>query len=182
MRSFLILALLLPVCGQRRPFPDPDVLGPYSAATNHSSDLMGTPDSRPDTWGNAGYAVHKIEFHPPAGYRVRILRVYGDFQGWVRKNPSGNCAGVLWGLSTTQPEGSQRVTPAADNTMLYVQDSVCAVERKFRAPVDYDTSAGGLLGPDNVLVSKVAVWLNETGEPVHVEPSFTVVYQFEREK
>jgi hypothetical protein len=158
-----------------------ETLGPFSAATNHSDDLLGTPDSRPDTWGTAGYAVRRIEFHPPAGYRTRILRVYGDFQGWVRKNPSGNCLGVLWGLATTAPEGSARVTPAADNTFLYIQDSVCGTQRNFRAPVDYDTRHGGLLGPDNVLISKTAVWLNETGEPVHMEPSFTIVYQFERE-
>ena len=156
-------------------------LGPFSASTNHSDDILGTPDHRPDTWGTAGYAVHRLEFHPPKGYRARILRVYGDFQGWVRKNPSGNCVGVLWGLTTTAPEGSARVTPAADNTFLYVQDSVCGADRTFRAPVDYDTRHGGLLGPDNVLLSKVAVWLNETGEPVHMEPSFTIVYQFERE-
>lgn len=141
---------------------------------------MGTPDSRPATWGTAGYSAHRIEFHPPPGYRTRVMRVYGDFQGWLRKNPGGNCAGVLWGLSTTQPEGSTRVTPAADNTFAYVQDAVCE-HRRFRVPVDYDTHVGGLLGPDNVLISKVAVFMNETGEPVHMEPSLVIVYRFEKE-
>lgn len=181
MRYILAILLTLPACAQRREMIEPRILGPYSVATNHSDDLRGTPDYRQDTWGTAEAAVKRIEFHPPAGYRTRILRVYGDFQGWVRHNPSGNCLGVLWGLTTTAKDGSERVTPAADNTFLYVQDSVCGTDkRNFRAPVDYDTQAGGLLEQDNVLVSKVAVWLNETGEPVHMEPSFVLVYQFER--
>lgn len=170
MKTLLILAISGIAYGQ-------DILGPYSAATNHADDIAGTLDTRPSTWGTAGYAVHHLEFHPPAGYKTRILRVYGDFQGWVRKNPSGNCAGVLWGLSNTAKDGSDRVTPAADNTFLYVQDAVCE-RRPFRAAVDYKINR--LLESDNVLVSKVAVWLNETGEPIHMEPSFVVVYQFER--
>lgn len=169
----LLLSVALALIGFGQP-----VLGPYSAATNHSDDILGTPDTRPSTWGTAGYSVHELKFHPPHGYRTRILRVYGDVQGWVRKNPSGNCAGVLWGLTTTAKDGSERVSPAADNTFLYVQDAICE-RRPFRAPVDYKIDR--LLEADNILISKVAVWLNETGEPVHIEPSFVVVYQFERQ-
>ena len=33
----------------------------------------------------------------------------------------------------------------------------------------------GLLAADNVLHSIVAAFLNETGQPIHIEPSFTVV-------
>jgi hypothetical protein len=159
-----------------------NILGPYSAATNHSDDIEGTQDTRPDTWGTAGYNVHSIQFHPPAGYRTRILRVYGDFQGWIRQNPSGNAVGVLWGLQTTAPEGSQRVTPAADNTLTYVQDAICNNKGPFRAPFDYHIQGGGVLESDNLLYSKAAVFMNETGQPVHMEASFVVVYQFEREK
>jgi hypothetical protein len=198
MRLMLIALLALPAFGQAIDMacehPDGDfstkscrigvpltlpVLGPYSVATNHTDDIAGTTDYRPGEIGTAGYSLHRIEFHPPQGYRVRVLRVYGDFAGWLRRNPSGNCVGTLWGLSTTAPEGSARATPAADNTFLYVQDSACGSQRNFRAPVDYKTREGGLLGPDHVLVSKVAVFWNETGEPVHLEPSFTIVYQFE---
>ncbi len=168
-----ILAIALSSCAHAQ------ALGPFSVATNHSDDILGTADTRPGTWGTAGYGVHELRFHPPAGYRVRVLRVYGDFQGFIRQNPTGNCAGVLWGLQTTAPEGSIRVDPAADNTMLYVQDSLCA-RGTFRDPVDFDTSAAGLLEPDNVLLSKAAVFLNETGEPIHTESSFVVVFQYER--
>ncbi len=173
------------------------VLGPYSVATNHSDDILGVTDTRPGIWGTAGYDVHTLTFHPPEGYRVRILRVYGDFQGFIRKNPTGNCAGVLWGLQSTKElgydpsvfqdvkpgrsrKGSERAFPADDNTMLYVQDSICA-RLTFRDPVDFDTSVAGLLEPDNVLISKAAVFLNETGEPIHTESSFTIVFQYERQ-
>lgn len=175
--TLLLTALLaLPAFAERH------ILGPYSAATNHADDIQGVPDTRPNTWGTAGYSIHTVQFHPPEGYRTRILRIYGDFQGWIRKNPSGKCVGVLWGLQSSAAEGSSRVSPAADNTFVYVQDSVCgSARRNFRAPVDYYTQAGGLLDSDNVLISKVSAWLNETGKPVHLEPSFTIVYQFEKE-
>jgi len=173
MRILLTLALFaLTGCGQ--------ILGPYSAATNHADDILGAPDTRPGTWGTTGYNVHTIQFHPPAGYRTRILRVYGDFQGWLRKNASGNCVGVLWGLQTTAPEGSERVTPAADNTLIYRQQAICE-RAPFYLEFDTDVSVAGMLPADNKLYSKAAVFMNETGEPVHMEPSFTIVYQFEKE-
>lgn len=155
-------------------------LGPYSAAANFSADLIGAPDARPNTWGTAGATSHRITFRPPAGYRVRVLRVYGDFLAWpVGKAPEGRFAGALWGLQTTAPEGSQRADWAADNTMLYVQ--VATGGQPARAPVNFDVREGGLLEPDNVLVSRLAVWLNDTGLKIHMEPSFVAVYQFERE-
>lgn len=153
------------------------ILGPYAASTNHSDDIQGTPDSRPGTWGSAGYNVHTFTFHPPVGYSTRVLRVYGNVQGFLRKPPAaGTCAGVLWGLQSTAPDGSARMNPAADNTFLYIQDATCGAP--WRDAVDVDTHVNGLLA-DNVLYSKVAVFLNETGEAVHIEPSWTTVYQFE---
>ena len=53
------------------------VLGPYSSSGNFSADLLGTRDTRPDTWGNADAAGWTIQFRPPAGYRVRILKLRG---------------------------------------------------------------------------------------------------------
>jgi hypothetical protein len=35
------------------------------------------------------------------------------------------------------------------------------------------------LEPDNKLLVTVASWLNTTGKPVHIEPTFTVVYRWE---
>lgn len=151
---------------------------PCSLSSNFSADIKGEPDTRPDTWGTAGYTIHKITFRPPAGYRVRILRVYGDFLVWpIGLVEKGKFAGALWGLTTTAPDGSVHADWAADNTMLYVQ--VATGGEPARAPINFKTKAGGLLGRDNVLVSKMAVWLNDTGLPIHMEPSFTVVFKYE---
>lgn len=151
----------------------------YSAATNFTVDILGEPDTRPDTWGTAGYSVKAITFTPPPGHRVRILRVYGDLLFWpMGKVEQGKFAGVLLGLQTTAPEGSVRMDWAADNTMLYIQDATGGGPR--RSAFDYDVSVGGLLQPDHKLLVKMAVWLNDTGLPIHIEPSFVMVYRFEK--
>jgi hypothetical protein len=149
-----------------------------SSATNYSADILGTPDTRPDTWGRAGVQSWKIRFKPPAGHRVRIVRVYGDFLIWPKGLVEpGRFAGALFGLQTTAPEGSVHADLAADNTMLYVQTATGG--GPARTAFDYDVSAGGLLEPDHVLVVKVAVWLNDTEREIHCEPSFTMVYRYE---
>lgn len=155
------------------------ILGPYSAATNMAVAILGEPDKRPNTWGRQGADYKPLAFKPPPGYSVRILRVYGDFVAWpVGNPPAAKFAGVLWALNNTGKQGSSRMFPAADNTFLYIQQGVA--DRPVRAAFDFDVSAGGKLGPDHVLVSKTAVWLNETELPIHMEPTFTVVYRFER--
>lgn len=171
-RAWPVLLLALSI--HAAPLP---ILGPYAASTNHSDDIQGTADGRPNTWGNAGYSVHTYNFHPPTGYSTRILRVYGNVQGFLRKPPAaGTCSGVLWGLQSTAPDGSARMSPAADNTFLYIQDATCGAP--WRDAVDFDTHINGLL-IDNVMYSKVAVFLNETGGAIHIEPQWTTVYQFE---
>jgi hypothetical protein len=151
----------------------------FSSATNLSVDLKGKPDTRPDTWGTADYAVKTITFNPPPGHRVRILRVYGDFLAWpIGKVEPGKFAGVLLGLQTTAPDGSARMDWGADNTMLYIQDATGG--NPCRSAFDYDVSVGGLLQPDNKLLVKMAVWLNDTGLAIHMEPSFVMVYRYEK--
>lgn len=162
---------------------------PCSAAFNQSYDLIGTPDSRPGTWGSAGAASSPIKFKAPIGYRTRVLRAYGDLTFWPRGTPDGDpadkivgaAAGVLLGLSSTAPDGSAAVEGggASDGCFLYVQDSTKGLER--RVAIDYDTHVGGLLEADNLMVVKVAVWLNSLGLAIHIEPSLVVVFQFEKE-
>jgi len=36
-----------------------------------------------------------------------------------------------------------------------------------------------LLAADNILYVKVAVWLNDTGLPIHIEPTWVSVFQVE---
>jgi hypothetical protein len=159
-------------------------LGPYSASSNFSVDLVGVADTRPDTWGTAGVQTWPVTFHPPAGYRVRILSISkGDLIAWPKMLPGdapiapGMVAGVLLGLSTTAPEGSTRCTPCADNTMLYIQ-AVTGAEG-VRAPLPPGPiEAGGLLEADNTLIVKVASYLNTTGKALHIEPTFTITYEF----
>lgn len=154
---------------------------PRSIATNFSADIKGDPDNRPDTWGDAGYIVKKITFTPKPGCRIRITKAYGDFLIWpVGKVERGKFAGALFGLRTTAPEGSIQADWAADNTFLYIQ--VATGGEPARAAFNYDVASGGLLGSDNVMLVKMAVWLNDTGLPIHMEPSFVIQFQYEDEK
>jgi len=158
----------------------PNILGPYSASTNHAADIMGTPDTRPNTWGDAGAAVQTRIFHPPAGYRVRILRVYGNYQGWIRQKDQiipGTCTGVLWGLRSNADDTSD-MTYGSRNTFAYIQDATCG--QPFRQIFDFNVSVGGLLGEDNTMNSVIAIFESDTGQPVHSEASFTVVYRYEK--
>jgi hypothetical protein len=167
----MILALLLAT------------LGPFFASSNFTADLLGPVDVRPGCWGNADVATWTITFRPPPGYRVRVLRLRGDLVAWPRVLPGekaiepGNYAGVLLGFQTTAPEGSVRCDWCADNTALYIQDAMS--NKPIRAPFNHEI--GALLEPDHKLVVKVAAWLNTSGHPIHIEPTFTTVFQFEKD-
>lgn len=149
---------------------------PCSLATNGSFDITGVAAL---PMGLAGAQSYPITFRPPAGYRVRILRVYGDFNvvpvGVFPSNAGSGFAGALFGLSTTGPEGSVYAELAADNCMLYVQ----AFTHGEAARAAFDDAMSVLLESDNKLVLKAAVFMNTLGLDVHMEPSFIVVYRFE---
>lgn len=152
----------------------------FRGASNFAVDLLGLVDTRPGCWGRADYELKRITFRPPAGYRVRILRASGDLVSWARGRVArGTEFGTLLGLQTTAPEGSQRADWLADNTMLYVQDA--ANVKPSTRHFDQDVSAGGLLEPDNVLVVKIASWLNTTGYPIHLEATLNLTYRWEKE-
>jgi hypothetical protein len=150
----------------------------YSTSVNLAVDLQGAPDTRPGTWGDAGVATWSIHFLAPAGSRVRILRVYGDFIIWPRgRVREGTFAGTLFGLQTSGPDGSVLADIAADNCFLYLQ--MATNGKPERAPFDSDVSVGGLLGADNTLKVRAAVWLNDTGLLIHMEPSWVMTFQIE---
>jgi hypothetical protein len=157
------------------------VLGPYSTATNFSIDLAGTPDLRQTSWGNAGYAQNQIVFTPPVGYRVRIMRVTGDFVYWAKNGTpsSGTSSEVGWGLKTTAPDGDSNVSNAYANTLEWVQ-AVLLPNGGSRIAYDLDTHPNGLLNADNILISQTFVALNTTGLVIHMEPTFVIVYRFEK--
>ena len=152
----------------------------YSSAANFSADLLGEPDTRPNTWGTAGYVVWKIHFNAPPAARVRILRVYGDFVIWPKgKTPEGTTAGALFSLHTSAPESpiSKVSELLVDNCFLYVQ--LATSGKAERAAFDNSVADGGLLGNDSTLYVKVAVWLNDTGVPIHMEPTWITVFRVE---
>ncbi|HEY4089337.1 MAG TPA: hypothetical protein VGM43_25580 [Bryobacteraceae bacterium] len=156
-------------------------LGPYSTAVNFSIDLAGTPDTRPGAWGNAGFAQNVTTFSPPAGYQVRVLRIYGNFIGFPKSGVVGAATSceVGWGLKTTAPDGSAYASTGYDNSFVWIQDAVTGASPSCRLMFDFDVHVGGLLQPDHKLISQTFVALNTTGLTIHMEPTFTMVYQFE---
>ncbi len=154
---------------------------PCSSSTNFSFDIAGMPDTRPQTYGNGGAETGTITFTPPLGYQVRILRAYGDFIAWASGVPlPGTRSGVLFSLSSSLETPAAYADFVSDNCFLYLQDSLSSVKTDARDPFDFVVKRGGLLALDNKLILKTAVFLNTTGLSVHMEPSFVIVYRFER--
>ena len=193
MRILAVLTLFISACSGQ-------VLGPFSSSVNFATNLLGPPDTRPETWGNAATEKWTVTFSPPAGYQVRILEVHGDLISFIVTLPGDTtvvppqtAAGVLLGLQTSDPAQSGRCDYCSDvlrrqpnqlqasvqgTTMLYIQDSVAQLMPKSRA--SYDRPAvNTLLQPDNKLIVTVASWLNNTTKSIHIEPTFVVTYQFE---
>ncbi len=145
---------------------------------NFSDDLAGQPDTRPGTWGTAGVAYHQVAFHPPAGCAVKILSISGDVVAWIRDYSYGQ-AGVLVGIHR-QMWGGKNPWAACDycseDTPFYRQMAVS--EKPETTTFDHAYRAGWLVGPDNTLWFKHAVWLNDTGQPVHLETTWTIEFQW----
>jgi hypothetical protein len=157
------------------------ILGPYSTAVNFSIDLAGTPDTRPGTWGNTAFAQNLTTFTPSSGLRVRVLRIYGDFIGFPKDGipAAGSSCEVGWGLKSTAPDGSTRLSTGYDNSFVWLQNVITSAVPSCRASFDHAVEVGGLLESDHVMISQTFVALNTTGLTIHMEPTFTVVYQFE---
>lgn len=153
---------------------------PRYISENFSVDLAGIPDARPGTWGHADYARQPIVFSPPAGYRVRILGVHGDFVAWPKEGAivPGTSAEAGWGLKTTAPDGTAVANVGFDNTAVWVQCGITAAHDDCTRSYDRDFPEGFDLGPDNTLISQTFVAINTSGRMVHMEPTFTIKYSF----
>jgi hypothetical protein len=157
------------------------VTAPCSFSTNVPYDNAGTPDTRPGTWGNAAAQLTGIPFqNVPAGYLVRITRVYGDVVAWPHGqiNP-GTFSGILSGLTNTTPIQSPFVPAPLGNSgcFLYVQDRAGA--NGTRIPLEVSAIKNGLLNADNILILKQAVFLNETGASIHMETTLVIEFVYE---
>lgn len=162
---------------------------------NFPADLYGPVDTRmagqvcaggPCIWGRADSAVLPIRFHPPAGYRVRIVALRGDVVAWIKSlpgdapTPAESAAGILGGFQTTSSGGTPDCDYCASGCPVYVQDSVTEKEPKTRMAFNYD-HVGLLLDDDNVFNAKIASWLNTTGKPIHMEITYTIQFRYERQ-
>lgn len=145
-----------------------------SISINYPYDAVGTPDARPGTWGTAGYDDGRVTFAVPDGYRVRVLRVYGNFTARMRGKPEGY-AGALFGLLKTGSGDTKLATYAQDGCLLYLQADVGIVPTH----VEFDTRVDDGLLEDGVLIVRRSVFLNETNLVLHIEPSFIVEFRWE---
>jgi len=153
-------------------------------ALDMGADLAGSPDPRATqwpgkVWGNAGYSDTVIQFYPPAGQRVHIISAVGTVSSYARGVvPSGTSAGISWGLLSNS--GSSPTDAAVNNLcMAYVKQSITARVDSETTPFSF-TGIGrnGVLAADNALVSRTAVYLNETGLTMHIEQALVLTYEF----
>ncbi len=160
------------------------IVAPLSGgALDVGADLAGKPDPRAiqwpgKVWGNADYDDTIIRFYPPAGYQVHIISAAGSLSSFARGTvPEGTTAGISWGLvsnAVTAKPGAD-VNPAC---MAYVKQSITARHDAETTPFSFtQIGENGILGPDNVLISRTAVYLNETGRVMHIEQALVLTYE-----
>lgn len=153
----------------------------HSFTTNIAYDAEGQDDTRPGTWGKAAFVDSHIPFiNVPAGYRVRLLRGYGDHVAWPHGTPAANTyAGVLFGILANLSGGSPYVGPGLGSAgcPLYIQNKVPGEARAFDFVFPLESS---LVGADNVMILRQAVFLNETGVSIHMEATITIEFRYEQ--
>lgn len=180
-----IITLLLGFALACASFAQPIQVG----TSNFAADLRGQPDNRPATWGTAEATAWTITFSPTEGKLVEILGVEGDLVSWpteMGNTPAtveeGRFAGVLLGLgNSSSGSGSTKADFLDDNTFLYIQDVVDQHGARSRFQQEYG-ACSVLLNEDHEVMVKVAVWLNDTGRMIHMEPTFTIKYRFIRKE
>lgn len=175
-----MIAYYMPSSTSRTPSNNTSESATYRGAGNFSADLKGPADTRLATWGTAEACIKAIQFRPPEGQRVRMLKISGDLIAFPKVEggqPVANnaYAGVLAGFFTSAADASVRADWLADNTMLYVQGALQAnaIRVPFSEDLDY------LLEPDNRLLVKMAAYLNTTGYAIHLEVTYNLTYRFE---
>lgn len=172
MITRVVLAALL-LCGCARPqanipLPPGRVVTFY---VNPLYDGEGDPDTRPGTWGNAGFVDAHFPFKQvPPGYRVRITRIHGTFYGYPRGTVKlGTAAGVMFGMMRTSAGATPFVDTLLAGTGCFVWITSATTGGPFTVSVDYDPVIDGVLDDDNVLIMRSAVFINETGQRIHME-------------
>jgi len=166
---------------------DSPTLGPFQSTSNISADITGVPDTRLGGWGLHQSDPVRLKITAPAGYRVRILEVVGDLVAWPKAGTlrGDQYAEVGWGLNTSLNDGSRFMSypddPGAiayDNCMIWVQDSLVASRGSVR--VAFDRKFSTLLDENGILYSQPFVALNTSGLQIHLEPTVSITYRFEK--
>ncbi len=180
------------------------------SVVNWAVDLRGVPDERPFTWGctreePCGTRAESVVFNvdlargeAAEGRRIRVLRIYGGALLWPQGTVEpGRFAGVLVSLHSEPVDlsssgGRTWVVPVDGETIQVAARANFSQAGTFyanqwgtdgrlqHARISEDVSEIGLLGPDNILRSKLAVWMNSTGRDIHFEIQLTIVWQWEQ--
>lgn len=164
----------------------------YYETGNFSYDLVGTPDTRPGTWGRASAQYSEYTFTDiPSDEdgnlisQVRILKITGDVTAWWTTRGRGRAwpgygyhTGVLGAITVVpRSDGSTRAYPSADDTLVYVQ-GVLGFQGDVRIPieVEFDERVVNSVLPYGKLWFKAADYLNTTRFGTHVEITFSVTF------
>jgi hypothetical protein len=104
-QSFAVVCLL---AGSALASPCSDPSTPHVISGNFSVDLYGPVDTGPGTYGHADYVIWNQTFqNVPAGCRVQILHISGDFFRWPAGTTLvGASAGVLVAANRSSAGGS----------------------------------------------------------------------------
>lgn len=198
---FLILSTLCLQAQTPAAKPAPDVIVNQPFGLNLPRDLLGPTDPRgpdgtckvgPCIWGNADSDTAPVQFFPPAGYRTVITGVHGNFVSFIKQLPGdaapppGSKAETLMGLQSSSGLIGAMPNPATPKpcdycgtgTPVFVMGIVSA-EVNINV-VRYDFDGRFLLDADNVLVQKVAEFLNTTSMPIHLEFAGVVSFNWEK--
>lgn len=155
----------------------PAVIAGQFSGTFEWIDEGGT--STPD--GTEGFTTKQWAIQEvPAGKRVRLLRIYGNWTAWpLGVVPAGTYAGILFSVTASSYGQSPFVGTGlgATNNSLFLQSAVN--QEPVAVPFDLDISAAGLLEPDNIMMHTLAIFWNQTGLQVQQEVQFVVEFGYE---
>lgn len=171
-----------------------------SFSFNFDFTSLGTPDTRPTTWGNAISADSPLNFVVPAGQKVQLMRVAGSCSamfctpsGTIAAAPPGTSAGFLVGLITQaaftggQWVANTQASPFVDAASeaqtgcpMFLLADISAENPRETIQFDLDLSKNNnaFLDASNTLLVREAFFLNNSGLNVHMEVSGTIEFQF----
>jgi hypothetical protein len=136
------------------------------------------------TWSSTQADEHSITAKQfrliPAGYRVHVLRIKGSHTAYVKGSamPSSSSA-VLFSFERSQSnlyEG--RYLDTSSTKSFAFEIGATTINQPLNRSFDIDTTAGGLLGVDNVLETKLAAFDNDTAATIKQHLSYVVEFMY----